>query len=347
MIEEINIRNFQSHEDTRLALCSGVNVIVGESDCGKSSIIRAIRWVLENRPLGDAFRSRWGGETDVEIVLEGSPAVSRVKSKQRNSYFVGDRELEAVRAEVPEEVRALLNMPDNALSLQRDSFYMVNANPGERARRFNDAAGLDSIHRAMKEINAFIREEQDEKRRAEEAAEAFKAQETALDWVAQAEVRLSDLEAVERIVERSRGMIAGIRECLAGLATVERDRDGLAWVVDADGRVNFFVALAETLRVDKEQTGVLRGLLAALDDIGQEKVPLAALAGARAAIDDVLAGVGQMQALAGRASALRSLVIEAENQDGDYMALADELAGMQLELDKAIGQECPLCGRRG
>ena len=44
MIDSITIRNFEKHLDTAFNLCEGVNVFQGESDEGKSGIIRSIAW---------------------------------------------------------------------------------------------------------------------------------------------------------------------------------------------------------------------------------------------------------------------------------------------------------------
>ena len=70
MIKEISIKNFQSHKDSHIELSDGVNIIVGASDSGKSSLIRAIKWLATNRPSGESIRSTWGGKTEVEIFTE-------------------------------------------------------------------------------------------------------------------------------------------------------------------------------------------------------------------------------------------------------------------------------------
>lgn len=48
MISKITIRNFQTHKKSELEFTDGVNLIVGSSDNGKSSVIRAFRWLAEN-----------------------------------------------------------------------------------------------------------------------------------------------------------------------------------------------------------------------------------------------------------------------------------------------------------
>jgi exonuclease SbcC len=52
MIKSIKIQNFETHIKTHLDLHPGVNVIVGESDEGKSGIIRSIKWNAKKQTAG-------------------------------------------------------------------------------------------------------------------------------------------------------------------------------------------------------------------------------------------------------------------------------------------------------
>ena len=71
MITKIEIKNFQSHKDTMIDFDKGINSICGESDNGKTAIIRAIRWVIENRPLGtDKLNSFWNKDFKEEMSVK-------------------------------------------------------------------------------------------------------------------------------------------------------------------------------------------------------------------------------------------------------------------------------------
>ena len=59
MLQTIQIHNFQSHENSQLDLSPGINTLVGDSDCGKSAVMRAILWAITNSPQGDAYVSDW------------------------------------------------------------------------------------------------------------------------------------------------------------------------------------------------------------------------------------------------------------------------------------------------
>jgi len=63
MLKTLRGENFQSWRELLMTLSPGVNVIVGESDAGKSAIMRMLRLLITNRPSGDAYRSWWGGDT--------------------------------------------------------------------------------------------------------------------------------------------------------------------------------------------------------------------------------------------------------------------------------------------
>ena len=111
MIKDLSLENFQSHKKSSLEFSEGVNVIIGSSDSGKSSIIRSLQWVLFNRPSGDSFRSWWGGITNV--VVDG---VSRIKGGSKgleNCYEIGLNRFQAMGQGVPEDVTTVLNLSMN------------------------------------------------------------------------------------------------------------------------------------------------------------------------------------------------------------------------------------------
>ena len=124
MIEFISIKNFESHKDTFIELHPGVTVLVGESDEGKSSIIRAIKWNTKNRPQGDTYRNNSIGtktKEDKEKLTEvkikyNTGIVSRARdgfSSGINHYQINDQEpLKALRTDIPEEVQEVTKIKD-------------------------------------------------------------------------------------------------------------------------------------------------------------------------------------------------------------------------------------------
>lgn len=154
MIKQLNIHNFQSHEDSSLNFTEGVNVIIGASDSGKSAIIRALKFVVYNSPSGSDMRSWWGGETSVEIFTDNA-FVARVKGKEEK-YLLGDTVFKAFRTDVPKEIQDVLNMSGINLQQQLDSPFLLSLPPGQVADHFNRIAKIDQINRGLSKVNKSI-----------------------------------------------------------------------------------------------------------------------------------------------------------------------------------------------
>ena len=65
-IDNIRIRDFQNHEDTFLTFCSGLTVITGTSDSGKSALYRSLMVAFQ-----DYFRKHdvRDGQKNAEITI--------------------------------------------------------------------------------------------------------------------------------------------------------------------------------------------------------------------------------------------------------------------------------------
>ena len=152
-LDSVTIKNFQSHKISELQFVGGVNVIIGSSDAGKSAIFRALNWALTNRPLGDAFRSEWGGETRVELQTEDDEVLTRVKDKNVNQYLLGDPAeptvLKAFGSDPPEAVQQTLQMDEINIQSQTDPPFLLVNTPGEVAQMLNQAASIDDIDVVM------------------------------------------------------------------------------------------------------------------------------------------------------------------------------------------------------
>ena len=156
MIKSIRLLNFQSHADTTLKFSEGVNIIIGASDSGKTAIIRALRWMVTNRPSGDSFRSTWGGKTSVEMLTDDAHVV-RSKDKE-GEYIVGDLHFKAFGTDVPQEVTDALRFNDINLQQQLDAPFLLSLTPGDVASHFNKIAKFESIDKGNTNVNSAIRE---------------------------------------------------------------------------------------------------------------------------------------------------------------------------------------------
>ncbi len=158
MIKSIRLQNFQSHKDTLIHFDDGINVITGQSDTGKSSVIRAVKWVTENRPLGDAIRSNFTtDDTVVTIEMDDGQTVSRTRGKSTNNYTVNGLVFEAVGTSVPQEVTEAFNLQPINIQYQLDQPFLLSTGSGDVAQYINKIVRIDVIDRTISDINRKIK----------------------------------------------------------------------------------------------------------------------------------------------------------------------------------------------
>lgn len=87
-IRHLIIENFQSHAHTEIELAPSLTVLVGESDTGKSAVIRALRWLLLNEPRGREFIRAGTTECRVTAILYDGTRITRERTPSRNRYLL-------------------------------------------------------------------------------------------------------------------------------------------------------------------------------------------------------------------------------------------------------------------
>ena len=189
MIKQIQINNFQSHQDTRLSLDPGVNVIVGSSDSGKSAIIRALRWIIQNKVPAN-FRSTWGGDT--QIVLSSDNIITRSRTNKDNAYSLEGQEYKSFNKDIPEEVERTLNFSDINTQFQMDSPFLLSKSAGEVARTLNKIVNLDAIDYCLTNVE---RQKRKIKTDTEYSEENLKTHESNM-------LEFSGLDEMEKNIER-------------------------------------------------------------------------------------------------------------------------------------------------
>jgi exonuclease SbcC len=247
MIKSLTIRNFQSHKDTTFGFSPGVNLIVGQSDSGKTAIIRALRWLATNRPSGDNFRSSWGGDTSVSVKVDET-TIQRLKGKI-NCYYIKDYEpWTALGTEVPEKVIQALNTNELSWQSQMDPPFLLSASPGEVARTLNEVADLDKIDSTLANINRMARDNRSElmttaehKRDLEISLSAFKGLDERMKKIAQLKEMNRKTELLEEMFTNGEDMLEEIEQKNKQLAAVKD-------MTDAEAELNLLMDMVGQIR---------------------------------------------------------------------------------------------------
>lgn len=243
----LDIENFQSHEKTRLQLHPRINALVGDSDCGKSAVMRALMWCITNSPQGLAHVSNWAknkkgdikGRCLVRVDAEGG-VVTRIREPEYNGYHLDpvddispaecSRDFEALRTDVPAEIAEALNIGPVNIQRQLDPPFLISATPGEAARYINSLVDLQVIDEALSVVNGMNRDTASELKFAQATLETRKSELEALDWVD----RLQELAETARGLELELGArTEQVRALNADLETLEASGKRVS-VLEAD-----------------------------------------------------------------------------------------------------------------
>jgi len=158
MIEQIHVKNFESHKDSVFDLSPGVNVIVGDSHVGKSAIRRFLHWINVNRPLGDSYVKQ-GEKRAYGRVQFDNGAVERTKTSKKSTYTLDSESdsFESFGSGVPEKVTELVNMSDVNFQTQHGSFFLLQDTPGSVASYLRSVTGLDDLTSVATDITTRLR----------------------------------------------------------------------------------------------------------------------------------------------------------------------------------------------
>ncbi len=143
MIQEIRYQNVQPHRQRRLAFEPGLNVIVGETDKGKSSLIRGLRWLALHESASGLITH---GETVMKVgVKTPTGTIIRFKDSKESGYKLGEEYFKACKTDQPKEVQDRLSLTEINFQSQFDSMFLLAATGGQRAKEINKLVALEDI----------------------------------------------------------------------------------------------------------------------------------------------------------------------------------------------------------
>lgn len=349
MIKSLSILNFQSHEKTELNFHSGVNVIVGSSDSGKSAIIRAMRWLIWNRPSGNSFRSTWGGETSCKILVDGN-VVTRSRDKVDQYQIKGEKgtkttEFKAIGTSVPEEVNRILNIGDINLQYQLDSPFLLSNSPGEAAQHFNKVARLDKIDQGNSAVNSAIRElEQDIKYRTK-GIESDEERLKEFDYLDKMEAEVEVYEELEKRLTTKRNGWDKLKKLKYDLVEIDLDLSSYNNLIILEEQVNQIEEFIET-RATLDQKQVKLDIL--LEHIREDTIDLKNLKWVMSfeeSVNNLLQLQSTLKTAVEHRTNLQTHLWKMDAVDSDYEESQSNTKALQAEFDKEMGEVCKLCGQ--
>ena len=342
MLQTIQIHNFQSHENSQLDFSPGINTLVGDSDCGKSAVMRAILWAITNSPQGDAYVSDWtktpkgkqmaGAATYVAIDTNpqkdrGKFSVVRKRPPEFNGYEVFDgsdnTQFEALRTDVPREVSQCFNIGPVNIQRQMDPPFLIASPPGEAARFINQLVNLTDIDEAQTEINSLGRSCSADIRAATASLEKAEDLVKGMEWVDRLQELAESLAGLEAHINEGHQKVRDLQESLSNYTAAQTIYEALVGLEQA-GK-----ALEKARRIGVDigaASGKYNRLVASIRQY-RSQPDVVALAGLLDVAGDLLYKVRNLEARIGAGRQKVGVLMK----DMEELKDSQTLAGLDLE----------------
>jgi len=159
---KLNIKNFQSIAEADIEI-GPLTVLVGQSDVGKSAVIRALRLLHRNSGGLELVKHGTGG-LYIQQNSDDGTTVAIAKGRGQNTYYAGSKVLSKIGKEIPPEVANYLRTDELALdkdltldlnfSGQFDSPFLLADSSSVVTKAISSLSGINILYSAIREANS-------------------------------------------------------------------------------------------------------------------------------------------------------------------------------------------------
>ena len=164
VISSLTLENFQSHKESKIVFDKGLTVIIGQTDQGKSAIIRALKWVLYNEPRGTDFITAGYRTCRVSLEMNDGTIITRERDGNRNRYILireGNEQIfEGFGHNIPLDIIKAHGIPKVHIDVDTTSMvnlaeqleapFLVSENGSNRAKALGRLIGIHIIDAAQR-----------------------------------------------------------------------------------------------------------------------------------------------------------------------------------------------------
>ena len=257
MLQSLCLENFQRHQKFSIDFDPYLSVLTGPSDVGKSAVLRALRWLINNRPAGRAFIQHGQEQVNVRLRLDDH-VIIRNKGKTDNCYKLDGRVYRSFASDVPEPIAQLLNVAEVNFQGQYNSPFWFMLAPGQVARELNQIVNLQVIDRTLTNLASELRRARTAVAISRERLQESRRQRQELLWAVAAHTELKYIEKQYNIVilvQEKRARLTAILENGHKYSEVSQS------VSEAQPDAQRVLSLGQEAQRIGERTRRLRGLL--------------------------------------------------------------------------------------
>lgn len=237
LIKSLRLINFQSHKDTKIDFDEGLTVILGQTDQGKSAIIRALKWVLYNEPRGTDFIMAGCKLCRVSLEMDDGSVIIREREGQRNRYILiqnGKEEVfEGFGNTIPLEIARAHGIPKiridkdaaSAVNLaeQLEPPFLISESGGNRAKALGRLVGIHIIDAAQRTVLKDITNAKQDFESIQKDIENLNSQLESYKDIDELQIRISSLQNILKKLKETRAIFSILTKSRQELGELESE----------------------------------------------------------------------------------------------------------------------------
>lgn len=350
MLTQLRLKHFQAHTAAVFPLAP-ITTFTGPSDVGKSAVVRALTWLITNKPGGQGFIQSGSAEAAVGLEVDGLK-ILRKKSGGDNLYKVttadGEYEYRAFGTGVPQAVDEELRTVPASIQSQLDPPFWLALSGAQAADALSEIANLSLLSTMQRNASTQVRAHKDELTLVERQIAAADATLLAGAPVVALGELLEACEAEQRLVDEATQLRDAVsREWLAASDLCERIRRA-EWCVAHATMVLSYEQATQRLREQRTQLHASAELLFRCSALLTHSDTLTKMTAKAAQLVEKEAELAtakrQLAAMKETTSACRRAAEAVHQATTSVEAAAIKHAAALLEESKANkGKRCPTC----
>jgi len=232
MFEYLSLRNFQNHKSIKIEFDSHVTTILGQTDEGKSALIRSLAWLCFNDSpsKGDNFINWNATKCKAKLIVDGNKII-REKGDGANKYSLDGKEFTAFGANVPDDISGLLNLGEENFQFQHDPHFWFSKTPGQVSKELNRIVDLEAIDTSLSNVASMLRKAKSTVEVSEERLQEATKQKEDLEWIVEAAEEWKELEDRQDRIDRNRSLHNARREIFLEVADLTEKQKVLSEII--------------------------------------------------------------------------------------------------------------------
>lgn len=345
MINSLFIKNFQSHKESELEFDKGVNVIIGSSDSGKTAIIRALRWAMFNKPSGDEFRSYWGGDTMVHVLM-GNNKIIRGKSEKENAYTINNVLLKAFGQGVPDEIQKAFNINEVNIQGQLDSPFLIADSPGEVAQHFNKVANLELIDSSIKKVSSKLKSLETDLEVSKRQATAISTKLDSFIDLNQLEKDIKELEVFEQEVQANENSLKILNSTIKQIKELQYILGEYDTLLSLEKEVGFVLNAIEKEKTKRKEYETLTELIQKITLNGKKIKTYNILTNLESMVNSTIEAHKQKESKEKAQKDIVDLVLKIKMWENVHKNCEVQIAQFEKTYKEKYPDICPFCGSK-